>query len=180
MSIDSTGLESGHASLHYRYQRARDPGVSVRMPDFPKVTWALDNDSYLILGDCIGRGPGYDAPTLAPAVRAAVQHVKPALLLADSGFDSEANHRIAREECGIGRSVIALNNRGHSGPPKTRFRREMQRCPRQRAYRQRSHVESGVSQHKRRLGSELKARIPVAQAHECRLRHIVHNLALLA
>ena len=150
------------------------------MPDWPKVTWVLDNASYLIVGAWAGRGPSYDAPTLEPALRQASQHVHAALLLADSGFDSEKNHRIAREECGIGRTLIALNSRGHPGAPQTRYRRQMHRRPGRRLYGQRWQIEGGVSQHKRRLGSALRTRRPEAQHRECLLRVLVHDLALIA
>jgi len=42
-SVDSTGFETRHASQHYRYRRARDRGVDVDMPDWPKMTWVVDN-----------------------------------------------------------------------------------------------------------------------------------------
>ena len=178
-SADSTGMESRHASRHYQYRRARDPGVEVAMPDWPKVTWVLDNDSYLIGGAWAGRGPSYDAPTLSPALRLAAEHMRPAVLLADSGFDSEKNHRLARE-LGVRRTLIALNRRGHAGEPGTRYRRQMHRHPNRRLYGQRWHIEGSVSQHKRRFGSALRTRRPDAQRRECLFRVLLHNIALLA
>ncbi|WP_390890123.1 transposase [Roseomonas mucosa] len=47
-------------------------------------------------------------------------------------------------------------------------------------YHQRWHVESGFSQHKRRLGSALTARTPASQNRELVLRVLTHNLMLLA
>lgn len=180
VSVDSTGLETRHASQHYRYRRARDPGVNVQLPDWPKMTWTLDNRSHLIVGAWVGRGPGYDAPTFEPAVRQAGEHLQAALLLADSGFDSERNHRIAREALGVSRSLIALNPRSHGRrPAKTRHRRQMQRHPARRRYGQRWQIESGVSQHKRRFGSALRGHRRAAQDRECLLRVLVHNLAIV-
>lgn len=178
-SADSTGLETHHASQHYRYRRARDPGVIVQMPDFPKMTWVVDNPSHLIAGVWVGRGPSYDTPTLEPALRQAAAHLRAALLLADSGFDSEHNHRVAHE-LGVGRTLIALNHRGFGDrPAKTRYRRRMQLRPGRRRYGQRWQIESAVSQHKRRLGSALRARRRAAQQHECLLRVLVHNFAIV-
>jgi hypothetical protein len=179
ISADSTGLETHHASQHYRYRRARDRDVEVRMPDWPKMTWVLDNASHLIVGVWTGRGPGYDAPTLEPALRQAAEHLRATILLADSGFDSERNHRIAREELGLARTLIALNRRGSRGLPSGRYRRGMHHRPGRRLYGQRWQIESAVSQHKRQLGSALRARRPAAQQRECLLRVLVHDLAIV-
>lgn len=178
-SADSTGLETHHASQHYRYRRARDPGVDVQTPDWPKMTWVVDNHSHLIAGAWVGRGPSYDAPTLAPALRQAARLVRMSLLLTDSGFDSEDNHRVAREECAVSRTLIDLNMRGWTGPPRTRYRRQMHRRPGRKLYGQRWQIESTISQHKRRFGSALRTRSRSAQARECLLRVLVHNLAIV-
>lgn len=178
-SVDSTGFETRHASQHYRYRRARDRGVDVDMPDWPKMTWVVDNASHLIAGVWAGRGPSYDFPTLEPALRQATEHLRAALLLADSGFDSEHNHRVAREDLGIARTLIALNSRGHRGPPKGKYRRQVHRRPGRAVYGQRWQIESTVSQHKRRFGSALRARSVDAQRTECLLRVLLHNLAIV-
>jgi hypothetical protein len=179
ISADSTGLETRHVSYYYRYRRARDPGVAVDMPDWPKMTWVADHATHLIAGVWVGRGPSYDAPTLEPALRQAAEHLRAALLLADSGFDSEQNHRIAREDLGIARTLIALNHRGSDGVPRGRYRREMYHRPGRRLYGQRWQIESTISQHKRRFGSALRARRLDAQNRECLLRVLVHNLAIV-
>jgi transposase len=46
-------------------------------------------------------------------------------------------------------------------------------------YHLRRRAESGLSQHKRRLGSALTARSTAAQARELVLRVLTHNLMLL-
>lgn len=179
ISVDSTGFETHHASQHYRYRRKRDPGTVVAMPDHPKMTWVVDNRSHLIAGAWVGRGPGYDFQTLEPALRQATGHLRAAVLLADSGFDSEHNHRLAREDLDIARTLIDLNPRGFRGPPNTRYRRRMYRRPGRRLYRQRWQIESTVSQHKRRFGSAFRARRLDAQHRECLLRVLLHNLAIV-
>lgn len=150
------------------------------MPDYPKMTWVVDNASHLIAGVWVGRGPGYDTRTLEPALRQAAEHLRAAALLADSGFDAESNHRLAREELGIARTLIALNRRGHTGVPRAKYRREMHRRPNRRRYGQRWQSESAISQHKRRFGSALRSRRPEAQRIECLLRVLTHNLAIVA
>ncbi len=110
-------------------------------------------------------------------------------VLADAAFDSEENHRLAREDLGARSTVIPLNrrNRGRKWP-KTRYRRQMvkrfRRKPRgsrhRRVYGQRWQVESAFSRHKRLLGSALRGRSDASRERECYLRVLTHNLMILA
>jgi transposase len=102
-------------------------------------------------------------------------------VLADAAFDSEANHRLCREELGVRSTVIPLNrrNRGRKWP-KTKYRRQMKRRFFKRKYGQRWQAESAFPRHKRRLGSALSARSEPARERECFLRVLTHNLMLLA
>lgn len=116
-------------------------------------------------------------------------------LLADSGYDSEPNHRMAREGLGIRSTVIYLNRRGrrpasqrkYSGRrrgrprmPKGRYRRQMAKRFHRRKYGQRWQVESVISRVKRRLGSALHGRSDTARERESDLRVLTHNLMILA
>ncbi|WP_245906747.1 transposase [Teichococcus aestuarii] len=79
-------------------------------------------------------------------------------VLADAGYDAEHNHRPCRDELGIGRSIIALNGRNTGQRlPKTPCRRALRQHFPRLIYNQRWRIESGFSQHKRRLGSALTA-----------------------
>ena len=110
-------------------------------------------------------------------------------MLADAAFDSEENHRLAREDLGVRSTVIPLNrrNRGRK-QPKTRYRRQMVRRFRRkrrgsrhrRVYGQRWQVESAFSRHKRLLGSALRGRSDASRERECYLRVLTHNIMLLA
>jgi len=102
-------------------------------------------------------------------------------VLGDAAFDSEANHRLAREELGIRSTVIPLNrrNRGRKWP-KTKYRRQMKQRFAKRKYGQRWQVESAISRHKRRLGSALSGRSDAARERESRLRVLTHDIMLLA
>lgn len=89
------------------------------------------------------------------------------------------SHRIIDAVTGIGRSIIALNRRYTERRwPKTSYRHALrQRFPRFLC-QQRRHIESGLSQHKRRLGSALTARGHQAQRRELILRVLTHNLMI--
>ena len=110
-------------------------------------------------------------------------------VLADAAFDSEENHRFAREDLGARATVIPLNRRDRGRKrPKTRYRRQMAKRFRRkrrgarhrRVYGQRWQVESAFSRHKRLLGSALRGRSDASRERECYLRVLTHNLMLLA
>ena len=109
-------------------------------------------------------------------------------VLADAAFDSEAHHRLARENLGIRSSVIPINPRGREGEPGGKYRRQMARRfrPRpegsrhKRVFGQRWQAESAFSRHKRRLGSAVAGRSDASRRRECFLRVLTHNLMLLA
>src|SRR5262249_61597171 len=83
--------------------------------------------THLFLAAPAPRGPSQDAPHLAPAGRRAAGRVAIDTLLADAGYDSEANHATCREQLGVRSTVIALNWRGSRKWPGTRYRRQMVR-----------------------------------------------------
>lgn len=60
-----------------------------------------------------GRGPGPDDPYFRPALKQAAARVRIDALLADAGYDSEAAHVYAREEC----DARTLIPRCAGGPP---------------------------------------------------------------
>ena len=100
-------------------------------------------------------------------------------LLADAGYDSEANHAYCREVCVV-RSLIPAANRSKRGrPPTGRWRRVMAaRLPTTR-YAQRAQVETTISLLKRLLGSQLRARTNANQQRETNLRVLTLNLMIL-
>ena len=180
-AVDATGLETRHVSEHFGKRRGEGKGLGHRQRAWPKLTAVLHTHSHLIVGAVTGIGPSQDSPDFAPAMRQAASIMTFGTVLADAGYDAEHNHRLCREELGISRSVIALNRRNTGRRwPKTPHRRALrQRFPRV-LYHQRWHIESGFSQHKRRLGSALTARGHQAQRRELILRVLTHNLMLLA
>jgi len=101
-------------------------------------------------------------------------------VLADAGYDSESNHRYARQELGIRSTVIALNKRGHRKWTKSKYRRQLYRRFPKLKYRQRAQVESLISRFKRRLTATLRGRSPTTQQAEVQLRVLTHNLLILA
>lgn len=122
-----------------------------------------------------------------PAVLRASWNLDIDRLLADAGYDSEPNHRTARQGLGIRSTVIPLNRRGRrrrSGGrrrmPVGHYRRQMARRFHRRKYGQRWQAESVISRIKRRLGAALRGRSDDARRRESDLRVFTHNLMILA
>ena len=154
----------------------------------PKLSLAVDAASHLVLAAVASTGGGGDQPfldgLLYHAWRRTGGRVKCAV--ADAGFDSEDNHRIARRDMGVRSIIPPRSGRPTKKPPPPdqplrrnmyhRFRRKADA----RAYGQRWQAETANSMIKRNLGSAMRARTAVGRRHELLLRVLTHNIMLLA
>ena len=184
-ALDATGLESCHTSRYF-FKRAGRKHTS-RL--WTKLTTVCDTASHFFTAATVSLGPANDSPQFRPALQQACLGVTWDRVLADAAFDSEENHRLAREALGVRSTVIPLNRRNQGRKrPKTRYRRQMKKRFRRRrrksryrrVYGQRWQAESAFSRHKRRLGSALLGKSEVSRERECYLRVLTHNLMLLA
>jgi len=112
-------------------------------------------------------------------MRQAARNLRLDRLLADAAYDAEHNHALCRRELGIRSTVIPINERRANGPPSGHYRAQMARRFHRRIYGQRWQVESAISQNKRVLGPAVRAASDDAQARECLLRVLTHNLMIL-
>ena len=176
-SIDSTGLESHFVSRHFLMRQGKR---TQRYRRWTRLTIVCEHDSHLIAGATVGIGPNNDAPSLPETVCQAVEHISIEQLLADSGYDSENNHRYCREELGIPSTIIAINDRYYKGGPlQGRYRRQMKKHFPKRKFGQRWQVESVFSRFKRRLGYALRSQSHAARKVECLVRVLTYNLMIL-
>ena len=178
VAADSTAFTSNHASEYFEFRRARD-GKKISIRNWPKLGFVVEPRSHLILGITLGQGLSYDFRLWEPLLTQAVRHVKITLAMADAGFDSEANHVIARQQLGVRRTLINLNRRGNGRRIHGRYRREMSRGFDHRAYGQRWQAETAASQMKRRFGAVLSARTEATQQSELELKVLTHNIAIV-
>ena len=177
-SIDSTGLESSHQSRYYVKRRGKD----LEYRTYPKMTIVADNETHLLLSAVVDEGPKPDQIEFRQAVTEAYARTPFKALLADAAYDSEANHRLCREEIGVESIIPARRSHNSKAPqqrPRTPYRRKMrEEFPKER-YGQRWQVESAISQFKRRLGSTLSARNESARAGQIMLMILTFNLMLI-
>jgi len=174
-AIDSTGLETHHISCHF-VNCTKRPSYFRRT--WPKITVVCDTQTHLIASCIVTRGPSYDFGLFGEAVGEAYKQVRFKRMLADGGYDSEANHRIAREIFGM-ETMIKLNLRGFDRQPKGKHRRQTKEKFDKKIYNNRWQIESVFSRNKRLLGSALRNRTEVSRERECLLRVLTHNLMII-
>jgi hypothetical protein len=183
VAFDSSGLQCGHASLYFIRRRARkgSPWKVVTYTRYAKLEAAVDCASHRIVGVLAGRGPRPDVDRFVPLLDETLANVRPRRVVADAGFDSEPNHRYARETHGVLSFMPATLGRPSPKPPAGYHRRRMRQRLDHRygGYGQRWQVETVFSMVKRRLADAVAARRYGSQCRELWLLSITHNLMIL-
>lgn len=148
---------------------------------YPKLNLITDCATHLILGVLPGRGPTPDFHLFEPSLATVPKSVKIDCILADAGYDSESNHRHAREKLGMG-TLIPPRHHTYRAGPRTYYRRMMTRLFARtlKNYRRRWQVETVMSMLKRCFGAALTARKEDMQNAELYLKALLLNLSILA
>jgi hypothetical protein len=194
VAIDSTLYDTHHRSRHYeqrcrhyatRLKRTANTRRSRSARRSPKLAIGVCTRSHLIVSGRPKIGMGSDARDFEPLLlQAWRRHPRLRVVLADAGYDSESNHRIARLDMGVRSLIKAGGGRPGKKPPSGYYRRLMKRqlkgSQRGKKYGQRAQAETVNSMLKRNLGDALRARTPKARKAEQMLRILTHNIALLA
>lgn len=180
-AIDSTGFEGTSASGYFvrRRRYVGGPWKSVTYHRFPKLGVVCDGDDHFILACRAGRGPRPDVDEFRPLVAEALKIVRLSQLTADAGYDSEPNHRFARDDHGVRTIIPAKHGRPTGKPPTGRYRRLMKTRFDRPAYRRRSQVETVISMIKRRQGAHVRGRSYHSQCRDLRLLALTHNVMIL-
>src|SRR6516164_3574277 len=180
-ALDSTGFQCGHASSYYTRRRAGDSKKPVFYKHYAKLELAVDCASHFIVAAMAGRGPAVDVDRFVPLLDRALKHVLLDCVLADAGYDSEPNHRYAREGRGVRSFIPATHGRPTTKLPSGRYRRRMRlRLDKNYgSYGQRWQVETVHSMIKRRLATHVAARTYWSQSRELMLLIVSHNIMIL-
>jgi hypothetical protein len=181
-AMDSTGLEAHHIS-HYFVSRRRSKQLATRENTYykrwPKLAILCDCPNHAILSVITARGPGVDVDQFCRTLEPATRKVRIDVLLADAGYDSEANHRYARDTHQIESIIPPTHGRPTRKVPSTPYRRRMRLHFRRTLYRQRWQAETVISMLKRNYGSALRARSYWSQCREMLLLVLTHNTAII-
>jgi hypothetical protein len=194
-AIDSSLYDTHHRSRHYEQRcrrfASRDKNTanvrrSRSAQRTPKLAVAADTRCHLILAarSRIGMCADYrDFEPLLSDARRRYSGKRLRTVLADAGYDSESNHRIARREMGICSLIKTGSGRPTSKRPSTRYRRlmdhELAGSHKGKPYGQRAQAETVASMLKRNLGDSLSARSDRARRDQMILRAITHGVMLL-
>jgi len=192
-AIDSTLYDTHHRSRHYEqrcrhYSTGDKPHANLRRSRSarrtPKLSLSVETRCHVILAARAKTGMGSDAPDFLPLLRQSrirLRRIKTAL--ADAGYDSHENHRIARQELHVRSWIKTGVGRTTTKPPASRYRRMMKKkltgSQKGKPYGQRAQAETVNSMMKRNLGDSLRARTPAGRRKEQMLRVITHNLMIL-
>jgi IS5 family transposase len=201
LTIDSTCFERRHRSRHYdrvcrkmhlleggKYTEKTDQELnrsrSRKVRQMPKLALAVASACHLILAARTHTGNGSDHPDFDPLLYRAWKRAPVKIVVADAGYDSEKNHRLARLDMNV-RSIIPPKiGRPSDKPAKRHYRRLMQNRFRRKAdkkyYSQRAQSETVNSMMKRNLGDSLRSIKPQRREQEMFLRTLTHNFMLLS
>ncbi len=181
-ALDSTGLDCGHASRYYIRRRsgARKQWQIVAYSRYAKLEAAFDCANHLMIAVLVSRGPRVDTDRFVPLLEAALENVRIETALADAGYDSEANHRYARQKRQVRSVIPAKIGRPTDKPPTGQYRRRMkQRLNKNYCqYGQRWQAETGFSMIKRRLASYVRGHSYWSQCRDLLLLALTYNLML--
>ena len=181
-AIDGTGFETRHISSYFVRRRDRVCKTQYQTTTytrFPSANLICDCHTHLVLGVVTGRGPGPDDPYYQPTLRQAIGRVRIDTLLADAGYDSEAAHVFAREQCDARTVIPATRGRPTKKRLRGYWRNYMRGHLNHTKYGQRWQVETVNSMIKRTMGSALRARHYWSQSREINLRVLAHNIMIL-
>jgi transposase len=182
-ALDSTGLSSHHTSAYFVERKQRILHVkgyqTTHYQRFPKLAHICDIATHLIFGFLPSWGPSTDVSHFAPLLKEGLRIHPVGTILADAGYDSEANHRFAREELGVKSIIPARAGRSTTKLPTGFFRRRMRTHFPKKTYGQRAQAEAVMSMLKRNFGEALSARTYQAQMREIGLKVLTHNIGIL-
>ena len=181
-AIDSTGFESHHISSYFVKRRQRgckELYQTTKYTRYPKASIICDSQSHIILAVKPGRGPSPDISDFKSTVGQAHSYVSIETILADAGYDSEANHHYARDILGIRTVIPPKHGRPSSKPPCGRWRRLMYKRFDREKYGQRWQIETVNSMIKRLQSSALRAHEYWSQQREIVLRILTHNVMII-
>ena len=178
--MDSTGLDTSRASRYFvkRRKSATKIPEMVAYSTFPKLELVCDCSCHLILCAFATIGPMVDLNSFRKLLFATLGRVSVGTILADAGYDTESNHRFARDGCGVRSVIPPRHGRPTDKLPSGPHRRRM-KFYRDYRYGQRWQIESVVSMIKRNLGSFVAARSDAARGAETMLKVLTHNIMLI-
>ena len=168
-AADSTGYSGSHASRHYLWRIGLG---SYTKRKHVKLSISICTDAQCIMAAKARIGPRNDNIDFPRLIRHSAR-LKPEYMVADKGYDSEANHELARM---LGIKPMIPLKRNKYGTVRKRQRRKMLKEFDKDVYSRRSLVETVNSSMKRLMGSWVSSRSAIQQRKELIGMCIVYNV----
>lgn len=180
IAIDSTGFRLDYGSQHY-IRRMTHLGVKrFQVKTHLKLTIGVETKSQLVTSCKIRRGPANDNKDFPIVATRAAEATEIATIVADKGYDSEANHKLCREQLGSHTIIPARNQDVPITRTRGRYRKEMKRGYDTKTYNQRNKDETVNSVIKRLMSETIRARKTKTQNRTLGLRIFTYNSQRLA
>lgn len=159
-ALDSTGLQSGHISFYFLKTRSKGKKqpLNSKMTRWPKMAIVSDTSNHMILAVHMERGPGSDAGHFKQMLRRLPDYLVVKSMAADAGYDSEANHRYAKQFKDIEMIIPPKIGKPTDKLPKGKYRRKMKLHWDSKSYGQRWQAETVFSMIKRNLTDVLSSK----------------------
>lgn len=168
LAIDGTGYSTNCASLYYSMKIERK--TSRKM--FLQSIITVDTDILLIASQHSRKGPGNENSFFMPLVKRASRHLSITHVVADRGYDCEANHEFVNDKIGA-KSIIPVKD--YPGKIHGYYRKKLKKRFNKKIYHKRSLAETVFSMIKRRFGSILQSRSLAQQNREAGLINRRYN-----
>ena len=183
-AVDSTGLETRHISKYFvRRKRVKELEIyeNTQYKRWPKLAVVCDCSNHMILSVLTIRGPGVDVNQFEKILTPTAHKYAIDYILADAGYDSESNHRFARDDLHITSIIPPKSGRPtlYPKPFKGKYRELMRTEFDKKKYGQRWQVETVMSMIKRNQGECLSSKSYWSQNREMMLKVLTHNIGII-
>ena len=185
-AIDSTGFGQTNRSPHcaaamkrYDEKSLENKGKTLARRGFTKLGLLVDTTTHMIHALHTGMGPQPDVDELQPLLKRCLARRSIGVLVADAGYDSEANHQYLRDQLKVRSVIPAKAGRRSDKLPRGRYRRLMRQRFAKKTYRHRVQVETVMSMIKRNLDHFTRARKQITRQHEVAIKALTHNIMIL-
>lgn len=171
LAVDATGLHVEDGSYHYRKRLGKTSKTRKNV----KLSAAIDTQTQLITAVKLRKSKANDTIDFKGLVKKTAKAKKVKIVVADKGYDSEANNSFCQEIIGADCIIPPREHTTKKHRTKGRYRKRLRHGYSKKKYHQRSKVESTFFVVKRMFGRTLYSRTWHTQKIELLAKIIAYN-----